>query len=324
MKNNLSIRVVKWLMKRYPNILDKNDLSIWEIFKHEDYIEATEEKQNAIKLESAKYRYDREPEYLFFDMYFPNFPTKRLCGKTVLDLGCFTSGRIVYWKERYKFGETHGIDINPIFEQAGRLFAHNKGIDIKFRTGYGENLPYEKNYFDLIISYDVFEHVRDVEKVMEECFRILKPGGRLFLVFPQYLQPLCSHLDVTKLPCLHWFFSGSTITKAAYDVYIERGRDAYWYARKSPKLEEWEKLPSLNGISIFKFRQIICKKSWKIIYQNKRPILAGKTAQQRLPNILFQFIRHFLGIFACIPFLEELFLNRVVFILEKNHSKSII
>ena len=129
---------------------------------------------------------------------------------------------------------------------------------------------------------------------------------------------------MTNLPCLHWFFSGPTITKAAYDIYVERGKDAYWYARESPELARWEKLPSLNGISLFKFRKIIRKKNWNIMYQNKRSILAGETAKKRLPNIIFYFMIFIFRIFASIPLLEELFLNRVNFILEKNRSKSII
>ena len=43
----------------------------------------------------------------------------------------------------------------------------------------------------------------------------------------------------------------------------ERGNDAKWYARKNPKLSDWEKLPSLNGITVSKFKKIISKINFK-------------------------------------------------------------
>ena len=67
------------------------------------------------------------------------------------------------------------------------------------------------NSFDYIVNFDVLEHVRDVEIVLKECFRVLKPDGKLLAVFPPFFQPLEAHLGmVTKMPALHWLFSGKT------------------------------------------------------------------------------------------------------------------
>lgn len=302
-------------MKAFPAYLSKNDYSLSEIFLQEEYTNANPEKKNEIKIKSAQFRYDYETEHCLIERKFLWIRTNELHGKSVLDLGCFTGGRLVYWKERYKFGETKGIDIEHIYEEAGRLFAKKQKVDIEFQTGFGEDLPYESNSFDYIISYDVFEHVCDVGKVMKSCFRVLKPGGRLLVIFPQYLQPFESHLGfVTRLPALQWFFTGKTITEAAYEIHCERGNDADWYALKSPYLEEWERLPSLNGISITQFRRIVKKNRWKIIYQNKEPILSsGRRAQSPILRIL----KLFFLVPARLPLLEELFLDRVCFILEK-------
>lgn len=79
----------------------------------------------------------------------------------------------------------------------------------------GEYLPLTSDSFYAIISYDIFKHVQDVENVLNECFRILKEGGKLFLVFPVIYQPLESHLGcVTKIPGLNIVFSGKTILQA--------------------------------------------------------------------------------------------------------------
>jgi len=303
-------------MNTFPAYPDPNDLSHFEIFRHNQYKQASIEKQNELKLKTAIYRYNYESEDCAIEKWFPNISSEELRGKSVLDLGCSNGGCFVYWKERYKFGEAKGIDIDPIFEEAGRLFAQQKGVDIEFLTGYGEALPYEPNSFDLIISFDVFEHVRDVAQVMKECFRVLKPGGKLLVIFPQYLQPLESHSLITKLPCLHWIFSGETFTQATYDIFEERGKDADWYALKSPYLEEWERLPTLNGISLHRFRQIINMNKSKIIFQNRKPILS---TGRRSKEPLFWLLKQFFIIPAHLPLLEELFLDRACYCLEKSN-----
>ncbi|WP_242117960.1 class I SAM-dependent methyltransferase [Aestuariivivens sediminicola] len=42
------------------------------------------------------------------------------------------------------------------------------------------------NYYDLIIAWHVFEHIREDQKAIAEVFRILKPGGRFLISVPIY------------------------------------------------------------------------------------------------------------------------------------------
>lgn len=79
-----------------------------------------------------------------------------------------------------------------------------KKIRGNFKLAYGEKLPFRDNFFDYIVSTDTFEHVQDINKTVNECYRVLKPNGKLLVMFPQYLQPFESHLNfVTNLPFLH-------------------------------------------------------------------------------------------------------------------------
>lgn len=45
-------------------------------------------------------------------------------------------------------------------------------------------LSFPDNSFDFALSFDVFEHVPDYQKALQECFRVLKPGGRLIFTVP--------------------------------------------------------------------------------------------------------------------------------------------
>lgn len=55
-------------------------------------------------------------------------------------------------------------------------------------VGAGEELPFNDNTFDAVISYAVLEHVQDPFKCASEIARVLKPGGRLLCSVP-FLQP---------------------------------------------------------------------------------------------------------------------------------------
>ena len=105
--------------------------------------------------------------------------------------------------------------------------------------------------------------VQNLKITMDECYRVLKPGGSLLAVFPQFLQPFESHLNfVTNLPCIHWFFNSDKVSKNYYEILKERGDSAKWYNGEKFSLEKWEKLPTLNGTSIRKFEKILEKNNW--------------------------------------------------------------
>lgn len=58
-------------------------------------------------------------------------------------------------------------------------------VDIE---GSLENIPLDNNVIDVIICNAVLEHVQDPGRVMEEFYRVLKPGGYLYLAIP-FMQP---------------------------------------------------------------------------------------------------------------------------------------
>lgn len=314
-----SFHIAKALIKSAPRYANPDSPDSSDIFRHPAYKLAAPEKQADIQLMSSQFRYDFERSGLsYFDHYFPSLGTFDLRGKRVLDIGSFTGGRLVQWMERYGFSEGRGIDINPVFEEAANRFAKLKGVPAVFTTGYGEDLPYQSDYFDLITSYDVFEHVRDVAKVVSEAHRVLKPGGLMLAVFPPFHNPLESHLGLTTgVPALHLLFSGQTIARAYHDVVAERGQEAAWY-QIPPQLDSWERSPSLNGITVRNFRKIVNAGGWKIIKWRVRSFLSdGRRSQKpafRALNLLFTIPAH-------LPICEEVFLGRICCILEKTVSE---
>ncbi|NMB90578.1 MAG: methyltransferase domain-containing protein, partial [Chloroflexi bacterium] len=59
--------------------------------------------------------------------------------------------------------------------------------------GVGEHLPFCPQYFDLILSNEVIEHVQDDRAAVAEIVRALRPGGRLVLFCPNRGYPFETH-----------------------------------------------------------------------------------------------------------------------------------
>ena len=57
----------------------------------------------------------------------------------------------------------------------------------------GEKLPFPDDYFDLVLSHEVLEHVQDDQQAINEILRVLKPGGRLILFVPNRGYPFETH-----------------------------------------------------------------------------------------------------------------------------------
>jgi len=244
-------KIIMNMFKSYPRFYENEVGMLNEIFNHEYFLHADDNKRKSIMLKSSESKYKDELQYPF-DNYFGFSLFPFLKGKIVLDIGCFTGGRSIAWFEKYRLRQISGTDIKEVYIEAAKQFGtiHNTKTD--FRIGYGESLPFEDETFDAILSFDVFEHVQDIQRTLYECYRVLKTGGKIFSVFPSYFHPIEHHLIlVTKIPCIHWFFSGETLMKAYYEILEERGDDAYWYKRSSPYLESWEKGNTINGTTLF-------------------------------------------------------------------------
>ncbi len=102
-------------------------------------------------------------------------------GQTVLDLG---SGAgldcLLAAKKVGPEGRVIGVDMTPeMIERAQANAKRVNATNVEFRQGYLEELPVESNTVDVIISNCVINLSPDKEKVFNEAFRVLAPGGKL-------------------------------------------------------------------------------------------------------------------------------------------------
>lgn len=316
---NVLVKLAQTMMESLPRYGDPDDLHLLEIFESPNYKFSDEKKKLEIQYLTADFAYQYEMEIPFFEQYFPRFDVQRLRGSSLLDLGSFTGGRLARWVELYGVKRGFGIDVKPIFAEAGSYYAERKKLPLEFVCGVGEELPYEDNSMDFIVSFDVFEHVQDLQKVLLECLRVLKPDGSLLAVFPPYFNPLESHLRLaTRMHGLHLIFPGVVLTRAYYNVLKKRDGEADWYARDNPNREYWERSPFLNGTTVSRFRKMLNQVSgFEKEYDGVNSFLSfGRTAQK--PH--FRFLAKTLKLPAYLPILEEFFLGRICVQLRKKES----
>jgi len=105
-------------------------------------------------------------------------------GEKVLDVGCGTGGVTIPAKQRVgKTGEAAGIDPSPEMIAVARKKASRAKLEIDFRVGVIESLPYPDATFDAVTPSLMMHHLPEHLQVkgLAEIKRVLKPGGRLLI-----------------------------------------------------------------------------------------------------------------------------------------------
>jgi len=123
----------------------------------------------------------------------------RLAGKTALDVGC-GGGYLTEEIARLGFAAT-GVDPSEPSLRAASAHAGDQGLGIRYVRGAGEDLPFETGAFDAVFCCDVLEHVRDLDRVVSEIARVLKPGGVFY--YDTINRTLLSRLVAIKI-CQEW------------------------------------------------------------------------------------------------------------------------
>ncbi|MEM9629058.1 MAG: bifunctional 2-polyprenyl-6-hydroxyphenol methylase/3-demethylubiquinol 3-O-methyltransferase UbiG [Pseudomonadota bacterium] len=167
-------------MERVNGTLTRNDLSIYDDAAPVWWSGQTRWVRTLEKMVPAR--------LAFFDRLID------WTGKDVLDLGC--AGGFMAEALTKRGAVVTGIDPAKEAIEAARTHAADQGLTIRYDVGLGEKLPYVENAFDAVVCVDVLEHVEDLDRVIAESARVLRPGG-LFLFDTINRNPLARLVVVT-------------------------------------------------------------------------------------------------------------------------------
>ncbi len=110
----------------------------------------------------------------YLDMYVgPSSAHRR-----VLDVGS-GAGNMAHHLGHY--GAYVGVDVNP----RPLRVARERGLPV--HLGSADRLPYPDATFDLVALLDTVEHIPDDYAVFAECYRVLKPRGKLLVTVPAFM-----------------------------------------------------------------------------------------------------------------------------------------
>ncbi len=134
----------------------------------------------------------------------------------VLDLGCGTGQLTRLIADNVRAEEIVGVDLTPeMIEKARSKLPETYGQKVRFLISKGESLDLPTDYFDLATSAFTLRNVQDIELVLSEMKRVVKPGGKVInleLSKPQI--PVFRNLYYLYfneiLPVLGGFIHGST------------------------------------------------------------------------------------------------------------------
>jgi 2-polyprenyl-6-hydroxyphenyl methylase / 3-demethylubiquinone-9 3-methyltransferase len=116
-------------------------------------------------------------------------------GTTMVDIGC---GGGLFAEEFARLG-AHVIGVDPSVSSLDTARSHGTamGVSIDYRAGTGEQLPLDDASVDIACCVDVLEHVDDLDAVLSETARVLRPSG--VYLFDTINRTARSRLVVIKL-----------------------------------------------------------------------------------------------------------------------------
>ena len=139
-----------------------------------------------------------------------------MSGNKILDHGCGNG-------EMVEAGLNAGLSMYGV-----DLFDTSNSRQVVIEKGlYGDvvrrikdnRIPFPDDYFDLVVSNQVFEYVFDLQEVLEEIKRVLKPDGKLLCLFPTREVVRDGRCGV---PCIHWFSSGDNTYRQYWMVLMHQ------------------------------------------------------------------------------------------------------
>ncbi len=181
----------------------------------------------------------------------------------VLEIGAGRGGKGIAYALAGMRVTSLDVDVSAL--QLGAAAARERQAPLRLLAADGIRTPFAANAFDAILLDSVIEHVDDPFALLRECWRVLKPSGIVFVVFPPFYGPLSGHIDdYIPIPWFHllpreWVKRKLLAIKEPRGILTSR--------------ELYDVFTTLNHLTIFQFRQFARRAGFAFDYWRVRPFL---------------------------------------------------
>ena len=108
----------------------------------------------------------------------------------ILDVGCAT-GRLLSNLANAGATRLFGVDLAPNIVEVAREKLAKQGADAEFRVADAEDaIPWPEESFDVVTLTGVLHHFYRPDDALREIQRVLRPGGLILLLDPEFVFPL--------------------------------------------------------------------------------------------------------------------------------------
>lgn len=158
--------------------------------------------------------------------------------RKILEVGCGTGAMV-----NELAGRGYSVIGTDISQEAIK-YGRQKYPGLSLEAGPAQRLPYPPEMFDLVISFDVFEHIPQIDEHLQEVHRVLRPGGYYLFQTPNKYSNIL--FETLKSRSLGWRrYHPSLHTAGA----LRRRLGRHHFSA------EFVKMNTMNDYSLKKFRR---------------------------------------------------------------------
>ena len=159
----------------------------------------------------------------------------------LLDIGCGYGSFVLAARNRGI--DAMGIEIAPFEIEFARTRLRSEcpldNPDDVYIEGSGLDLPFQSDQFDVVTLWNVMEHIPDVDKLISEVNRVLRTGGRVYVICPNYAA--------FRTEAHYHLFWPSLLPRKAASVYIRlRGRNPAFFESSIFYRTNWSILKTMS------------------------------------------------------------------------------
>ena len=159
----------------------------------------------------------------------------------LLDIGC-AQGLTLISAARLGL-EAVGVEPWDQAREAAQQLAESEGGKVTVLDGVAEQLPLEAQSFDIVFSHAVMEHVDDAQAMLNEMYRVAKPGGVIWFSAASAMCP--RQEEIAKFPMFGWY--PTALKRKIMD----------WAMEHKPHLVNHTNKPAINWMTPGKGRRML-------------------------------------------------------------------